>query len=86
MVKQKIELIVDVVEDRTHQLRIGACDVLDLLRVAGWEVPEGAEVTFRTPGGGDWSNSDIQLDSDGDSGEQIITVSWKTRVDRTERK
>lgn len=81
---QKIKLTVDIVEDRTHRLRIGACDVLDLLRLAGWEIiPAGAEVTFKVPGGGDWSNEDVALDSDGDSGEQVVTVSWKTREERT---
>lgn len=84
---RKIKFTVDVIEDKTHNLRLGASDILDLLKIAGWEiVPAGAEVTFRTPGGGDWSNTDVELDSDGDSGEQIVTVRWKTREEREEKR
>lgn len=64
-------------------MRIGATDLLRLLRLAGHDVPEEvAEVTFKTPGGGDWSNMDVALMSDADSGEQVVTVTWKTRRTR----
>ena len=67
-----------------HEVRVGACDLIELLRLAGVQVTSGAEVRFHTPGGGDWSNCSIDLDSDGDSGEQVVTVSWKVRSEAYE--
>ena len=51
-------------------------DILSLLHKAGYEVPDSCEVIFRTPGGGDWSNTDIDIDA-----EQPITIRWEEKDD-----
>ncbi len=41
-------------------------DIIALVKNAGVIIPEGArvDVTFRIPGGGDWSNTTLDIDSD----------------------
>lgn len=43
-----------------------------LLRNAGVDVPANARVYFAVPGGGDWSNTDIDIDAG-----HPIYVSWE---------
>lgn len=43
------------------------------IRDAGIDVPPNAEVTFRVPGGGDYSSTDVELDDK----EQVISVRYK---------
>ena len=54
-------------------------DALDLYCSAteqDLDIPESAEVRVRVPGGGDWSNTDLEIDSD-----CPLTVSWKETHD-----
>jgi hypothetical protein len=63
--------IADGAVDAPHVMRISATHILHLLRKNGHAVPEDAMVTFRVPGGGDWSNSDLSIE------EFPIQVQWK---------
>lgn len=36
-------------------------------------LPKNAKITFQVPGGGDWSNKNIEID-----GEHTIGVTWTT--------
>lgn len=58
-------------ETKVYQGKI----TLDDLRIK-FDIPPQAKVTIRVPGGGDWSNQDIELDNK----ENVINVSWTTKV------
>jgi len=58
------------------ELKLTDYDILNLLHKAGVEVPDDCEVVFTTPGGGDWSNTDIDIDA-----EYPITVRWVEKQD-----
>lgn len=65
-------------------VELGAVEVVDLLRAAGYRVAYnegGARVTFRVPGGGDWSNTDVDL---AQSSAQRPTSSADTALLRVE--
>lgn len=47
--------------------------LLAAIRDAGIDVPSNAEVTFRVPGGGDYSSTDVALDDR----EQVISVRYE---------
>lgn len=66
---------------RTGTLELDANDVLELLTRAGHIPPTPAadtslRVYFAVPGGGDWSNTDIDI-----SKEHPIYVGWKITVE-----
>lgn len=44
------------IETKT-ELRISAADI-----IAAFKLPEGTILTVRVPGGGDWSNEDLEID------------------------
>ena len=46
--------------------------IKDILRAMGINVPKNADVVFCTPGGGDWSNTSIDVDK-----EHPVRVVWK---------
>lgn len=46
--------------------------LLDAVRASGIDIPEDAQVTFRVPGGGDYSNCDVDLDED----HQKVTIRY----------
>jgi len=48
--------------------------LLELLRDAGEDIPDGASVHVRVPGGGDWSNMDLEIGVDAP-----LTVIWHTK-------
>ena len=51
--------------ERRVTLRMTAEELLSLLRRDGQAIPKsGVDVTVRVPGGGDWSNTDIDVDSE----------------------
>ena len=58
------------------EMKLTDFDILWLLHGAGYEVPDSCEVTFRTPGGGDWSNTDIGIDA-----EFPVTIRWEEQQD-----
>ena len=51
------------ITERVYDLT--GADIIDLLIEAGvlTEAQRGSDVTFRVPGGGDWSNSTIDVDA-----------------------
>jgi hypothetical protein len=70
--KAKIETTTRVVTTKSHELRISNELILALLRNAGARVPSDAEVHFHVPGGGNWSNTSIEV-----SDEDPVHVTWK---------
>ncbi len=61
---------------KSTQIKITGSDIFKLLQSTG-EIPESVEalqvhVCFQVPGGGDWSNTSVDITS-GD----LIIVSWK---------
>lgn len=50
-------------------------DIIDLLRARGHTVPDDANVSFTIPGGGDWSNTELQI-----SAEYPVEVSFSSTI------
>ena len=71
---------VNTVTTRTFELQLNGRDIIDCVRqelkaqgghnIA--DLPDNAEVTFYVPGGGDWSNTSIDI-----TDEYPIRISWK---------
>lgn len=63
-----------VVRTESHELELNQADILELLRKAGHDIPEQAvlRVYFAVPGGGDWSNTDIDIDKN-----HPLRIEWK---------
>lgn len=57
----------------TNFLSVGKKDFLNALGNCGTIIPEGATVFVRVPGGGDWSNENLEIDDDDCS----IHVQWE---------
>lgn len=57
-------------EART-KLELEQRDVIDALRKVGYNVPDNAVVKFHVPGGGDWSNMDLDICED-----TPLLISW----------
>lgn len=53
------------------EVKIGDAALRLVLNEYGYAVPSSASITFRVPGGGDWSNTDVDVTTD-----NPITVSW----------
>jgi hypothetical protein len=72
-----IEEHCEVRETRTVEYKLINDHIIGLLKAAGVTIPDNAEVQvfFRVPGGGDWSNTDIDLDED-----YPLTVRVKTQT------
>lgn len=39
-------------------------DIVEYLKLKGHDVPGDCKVSFRVPGGGDWSGMDVDIDDD----------------------
>jgi hypothetical protein len=66
------------VTTRNKVLLTGA-DIIDILNTRlsetnGPVIPDNAQVTFTTPGGGNWSNMEIDVDKG-----TPVTISWTTQ-------
>jgi hypothetical protein len=59
----------------TSTLEVTGKLLVELLIAAGHYVPPNAEVYVCVPGGGDWSNTSLDVDT-----EHPIKVRWKTNV------
>ncbi len=70
------EIIERKLIETTRQFRIELDGrvLVRMLREQGHDIPDNATVTFTTPGGGDWSNTDIDIDDD-----HPVIVEWITR-------
>lgn len=59
-----------------HVLKLNHKDILTLLAAgAGVDVPYNADVIVHTPGGGDWSNMDLDVDD-----SCPVTIRWRTQT------
>lgn len=56
---------------RHNSLVIDNAELRDMLRQRGFSVPANARIYFSVPGGGDWSNTDIDIDKD-----NPISIEW----------
>lgn len=73
---------VSVVTTEKCELQLNSEDICRLLRLAGIVIPVNASdvcIDFRVPGGGDWSNATIDIDSD-----HPVRVEWS--IKRTEER
>lgn len=62
------------VEETT--IKIDRDDLIEYLTEKGYRVPDDAKVFVPVPGGGDWSNMDLDI---GKADERaLITVSWES--------
>lgn len=60
-----------VTTERRHEIVIDQTEIRELLRRAGYQVPAKARIYFTVPGGGDWSNTDVDITPD-----SPVTVEW----------
>lgn len=63
-------------------IELNAADIAELLRKAGVEIPasavtSGMRVYFAVPGGGNWSNTDVDIDD-----KNPVRVEWQTTEER----
>lgn len=58
-----------------HELRVDGDFLLHLLQAAGYLIPDHATVSFGVPGGGDWSNTDIDIDE-----RHPVLVEWTNKT------
>lgn len=52
-------------------LKMDRGDLIQTLINIGYDVPRNAEVFIHVPGGGDWSNMNLDVDSD-----SPLTITW----------
>lgn len=60
-----------VTTERLHQIIIDDTEIRELLRRAGYQIPAKAQIFFTVPGGGDWSNSSVDI-----TREFPVTIEW----------
>lgn len=67
------DIAVQKIEEITirHKVSVSGDDIIDLLRKDGFDIKLGASVTIHVPGGGDWSNTDLDV-----SLENKVEVRW----------
>lgn len=56
-----------------HVLTLNKHELLEALRDGGCSIPANCEITVRVPGGGDWSNTNLDI-----SANSPICITWKT--------
>lgn len=60
-----------VTTERRHEIIMDNTEIRELLRRAGYQIPAKARIYFTVPGGGDWSNTDVDITRD-----YPVTVEW----------
>lgn len=68
----KIKTKVTTVTSKDHILEVTELLLLEVLREKGYEIPPNAEVYVQVPGGGDWSNTSLDVDK-----ECPVFVRWQ---------
>ena len=61
--------------EQNYEISLDKGEILDIMRKSGYDIPSdenSINVEFRVPGGADWSNCDVDIDS-----ENPIKVRWK---------
>lgn len=71
------ETIVTRVEK--HKVELSRSEMFELLTKAGYEIPNSAEIFICIPGGGDWSNTSLDIDDD-----HPVTITWQKEDTITE--
>lgn len=61
-----------VVTRRTH-MEFERHDLLKALRALGYQIPDDADMFVQVPGGGDWSNTNLDIERDTN-----LHVRWTT--------
>jgi hypothetical protein len=66
---------------RRYKLKLSDTDIIDLLqgKQRCQNVPDNAVVTFHVPGGGDWSNTTMEVCS-----ANPVTVEWTVTSEQDE--
>jgi len=54
-------------------MTFNASALREALNAAGANIPPGADITVRIPGGGDYSNMDLELDNQ----NVVLDIRWK---------
>lgn len=70
----KISRQTEVTTLHRHAIKISGAQIIDLLRGGGFDVPDNAAVTVAVPGGGDWSNTTLDLNCD-----STVQIAWEIR-------
>jgi len=61
-----------IVETTTkHRLELTNVEIIEALRKDDYCIPKDANVFVRVPGGGDWSNTDLDLT------DQPLVITWQ---------
>jgi hypothetical protein len=71
-----VDVLTRVTTHKSMQLELDGATLRQLLIHAGIEIPPDAQFIFRTPGGGDWSNCDIEIEY-----QNPVYVRWQTETD-----
>jgi hypothetical protein len=64
---------------KEHRVELTGKHLRDLLRASGLDIPTDAVVIVHVPGGGDWSNTDLEV-----SPGTPIVVRWVEEADEIE--
>lgn len=80
----------EIHKGRSVVMLIGRSELYEALRAAGYNIPSDAELAFRVPGGGDWSNmqadvDELQKDANDDYQRSVLEISWDEDSDEHQR-
>lgn len=67
-----LESSVPLIQKRSNRLALNSEDIIRMLRTR-FTIPDNAKVFIHVPGGGDYSNMDLDVDE-----ETPLQVSWET--------
>ena len=65
---------VQTTTERKIHFELSRIDVIAIMRKSGLDVPDDAQVAVDVPGGGDWSNTRLDVDQD-----SPLIVKWTER-------
>lgn len=69
-----IEINTVVETTSRHRVTVSGQEIVRLLKDSGVEIDDNATVTVQVPGGGDWSNMALDLDT-----ETTVRIEWTTK-------
>lgn len=67
-----VEVKVDTVTVSKASIELTGEQLLRILKDIGYTIPDYATVTVHVPGGGDWSNTDLDIEE-----QTPIKIAWK---------
>jgi hypothetical protein len=71
MIELKIKT--QVTTRRAHRVEITRKDLVEFMKKLGYDLPRDASIYVNVPGGGDWSNTSLDIDK-----ETPVVVTWAT--------